>query len=277
MELKPLNYANGAALVTGGTSGIGKEIALELVRRGVKKIVIVAQEIEGLEEASAELREIDPACEVHTIKADLTDHDAADKIREDVDGKGWPIEILVNNAGFARKYIFAEKPEEDPSLAMVDVMVRAVVDLSLKFLPDMVKRGRGGILNLGSTAGYNPVPFTSAYAASKAFVISFSQAIREENRDSGVRVACVVPGVTSTDLSGEGHGEQRGTLDAVGVAEPDEVAKAAVDVLEANDAAKTLGWNNKLLAAAQSLLPDSVNAHLVAKSRGRPGEEGAQG
>lgn len=277
MDLQPLDYSNGAALVTGGTSGIGKEISFELVRRGVRKLVIVAQDENELNETAGELQKLDSACEVHTIEADLSDQGAAARIREDIDAKGWPVEILVNNAGFARKYIFAEKPEEDPSLAMVDVMVRAVVDMSLQFLPDMVKRGRGGILNLGSTAGYNPVPFTSVYAASKAFVISFSQAIREENIESGVRIACVVPGVTSTDLSGEGHGEQRGTLDAVGVAEPDDVAKAAVDVLEANDAAKTLGWNNKLLAAAQSLLPDSANAHLIAKSRGRPGEEGAEG
>ena len=277
MDLQPLDYSNGAALVTGGTSGIGKEISVELVRRGVRKLVIVAQDENELNETAGELQKLDPACEVHTIAADLSEHGAAAKVRENVDAKGWPVEILVNNAGFARKYIFAETPEEDPSLPMVDVMVRAVVDMSLKFLPDMVKRGRGGILNLGSTAGYNPVPFSSVYAASKAFVISFSQAIREENIDSGVRIACVVPGVTSTNLSGEGHGEQRGTLDAVGVAEPGDVAKAAVDVLEANDAAKTLGWNNKLLAAAQSLLPNSASAHLIAKSRGRPGEEGAEG
>ena len=156
---------------------------------------------------------------------------------------------------------------------MVDLMVRAVVDLSLHFLPDMVKRNRGGILNIGSTAGYSPVPFTSVYAASKAFVISFSQAIREENRGTGVRIACIVPGVTDTNLDGDGHGERRGALDMVGTADPADVGKAAVDVLEANEAARTYGWNNKALAAVQNMLPDSINAQLIAKSRGKPGED----
>jgi len=276
MDLQPLDYSNGAALVTGGTSGIGKEIALELVRRGVRKLVIVAQDENELNETAGELQKLDPACEVHTIATDLSEHDAAAKVRENVDAKGWPVEILVNNAGFARKYIFAEDRDNDPSLPMVDLMVRTVVDLSLRFLPDMVQRGRGGILNLGSTAGYSPVPFTAVYAASKAFVISFSQAIREENRDSGVRIACIVPGITDTNLDGDGHGEKRGVLDAVGIDDPADVAKGAVDVLENNEAARTFGWNNKLLAAAQSLLPESTNAHLIAKSRGRPGEDGGE-
>lgn len=273
METAPLDYTQGAALVTGGTSGIGKQIAVELVRRGVRKIVIVARDADKLDEAAAELRTVDADVEVHTIAVDLADHQAPAEVRKNVDAKGWPIEILVNDAGFGRKYVFAEDPENDPSLPMLDLMVRAVVNLSLLFLPDMVKRGRGGVLNIASTAGYEAVPYTAIYAASKAFVISFSQAIREENRDTGVRFACIVPGVTETNLDGQGHGERRGALDWVGIADPEDVAKVAVDVLEANDAARIHGWNNRLLQAAQDLLPKSVNAHLIAKARGRPGDE----
>lgn len=273
MDMTPLDYSNGAALVTGGTSGIGKEIAFELVRRGVRKIVIIARDAEKLEKTAIEIRGLNPDLQVHTIAADLSRHGAAAEIRKNVDALGWPVEILVNNAGLARKYIFAEDPKNDLSLAMVDVMVRAVVDLSLHFLPDIVKRRRGGILNIGSTAGYRSVPFTSVYAASKAFVISFSQAIREENIDKGVRIACIVPGITDTNLDGQGHGERRGVLDLVGIDDPADVAKGAVDVLEANEAARTFGWNNKLLNVAQSLLPESVNAHLIAKARGEPTEE----
>jgi short-subunit dehydrogenase len=273
MDLTPIDYAKGAALVTGGTSGIGKEIARELVRRGVEKIVIVAQDQEKLDRAATELRGLNPDLEVHTIAIDLSQHGAAGEIRKNVDAVGWAVEILVNNAGLARKYVFAEDPTNDPSLKMIDVMARALVDMSLHFLPDMVKRRRGGILNLGSTAGYAAVPYTSAYAASKAFVISFSQAIREENRDNGVRIACIVPGVTQTNLDGERHGERRGVLDLVGIDDPADVAKGAVEVFEANDPAKIFGWNNKILQLAQDLLPTSVNAHLIAKSRGAPGEE----
>ena len=104
----------------------------------------------------------------------------------------------MNDAGFGRKYVFGEDFRNDTSLVCIDLMVRAVVDLSLRFLPDMVKRRKGGILNVGSTACYQPVPYTSIYAASKEFILSWSQAIREENRhlDTGVLIAQVVPGVS---------------------------------------------------------------------------------
>jgi len=273
MDLAPLDYAKGAALVTGGTSGIGKEIALELVRRGVRKIVIVARDQEKLDRSVEELRGISADVEVHTIAIDLSEHDAAASIRSNVDAVGWAIEILVNNAGLARKYVFGKNPEHDPSLRIVDTMVRAVVDLSLKFLPDMVERRRGGILNIGSTAAFSSVPWTAAYAASKAFVVSFSQAIREENRENGVRVACIVPGITETNLDGNGHGERRGVIDIIGIDQPEDVAKGAVDVLEANEPASVFGWNNKLFRVAQEYLPSAWNSHRIAKSRGEPTED----
>lgn len=125
---------------------------------------------------------------VRTIQADLTSRDAPDKVQQEVQGWGWGVDILVNDAEFRRKYVFAEDFQNDTSLACIDLMVRAVVELSLRFLPDMVKRREGGILNVGSTTCYQPVPYTSIYAASKAFILSWSQAIREESRhrDTGV-------------------------------------------------------------------------------------------
>lgn len=273
MDLAPLDYTKGAALVTGGTSGIGKEIALELVRRGVQKIVIVAREQEKLDCVVEELRGVSAEVEVHTIAIDLSKHDAAAQVRANVDAVGWDVEILVNNAGLARKYVFAKDPENDPSLSIVDLMVRTVVDLSLKFLPDMVERRRGGILNIGSTAAFSSVPWTAAYAAAKAFVVSFSAAIREENIDKGVRVACIVPGITETNLDGQGHGERRGVIDIIGIDQPEDVAKGAVDVLEGNEAASVFGWNNKLFRIAQEYLPRAWNTHRTAKARGEPTEE----
>ncbi|MET0527337.1 MAG: SDR family NAD(P)-dependent oxidoreductase, partial [Microvirga sp.] len=114
--------------------------------------------------------------------------------------------------------------------------------------------------------------FTALYAASKAFMLSWSQAVREENRDTGVRVACIVPGITETNLDGDGHGERRGALDAVGIDQPETVAKAAVDALEENSAQSIVGTNNKLLKVAQGLVPDSVMARFVSKARGAPEE-----
>jgi len=272
MKLEKIDYARSTALVTGGSSGIGRAIALELATRGIRKMVVVARGEEKLAKVASELRQSVPGIDVREINIDLSKHDAPADVQRQVEAWGWRVDLLVNDAGLARKQLFAKDMETDISLLTVDLMIRAVVDLSLRFLPPMVERGHGGILNVSSTAAYNPVPFTAMYAASKAFMLSWSQAIREENRDTGVRVACIVPGVTETNLDGDGHGERRGILDAVGISQPDEVAKAAVDALEENAAQSIVGANNKILQMAQGLLPDSLKARLISKARGAPEE-----
>ncbi len=272
MDLKDISYAQSTALVTGGSSGIGRAIATELIARGVRQIVIVAQDAEKLEHAAFEMRQSSDSVDVRTLSIDLSKHDSPAEVQRQIESWGWQVDILVNDAGIARKQKFAMNKENDISLLTVDLMVRAVIDLSLRFLPPMVERGYGGILNVCSTACYNPVPFTAMYAASKAFMLSWSQAVREENHDTGVRVACIVPGVTQTNLDGDGHGERRGLLDAVGIDQPEDVAKAAVDALEDNAAQSIVGANNKLLQMAQGLLPDAVKARLISKARGAPEE-----
>jgi short-subunit dehydrogenase len=275
MALPNIDFSTSTALVTGGSSGIGRAIAEELVARGVRQLILVAQTEEKLTNAGQEIEASTEGLSVRTLQVDLTARDAAGKVQKEIQGWGWTVDLLVNNAGFGRKYVFAEDFQTDTSLACVDLMVRAVVEFSLRFLPDMVKRRRGGILNVGSTACYQPVPYTAIYVASKSFVLSFSQAIREEqrHRDTGIRVACVVPGVTETNLDGQGHGERRGPIEWVGVDQPDRVAKVAVDALEENAAAKVVGWNNKAFHTALNVLPDSAKAMLVSNTRGVPGKE----
>lgn len=273
MTMSDIDYSATTALVTGGSSGIGRAIAVELVKRGVRRLVLVAQNEKRLAEAVSDIEGSTPGTTVRTIKTDLSKQEGPAEVQQKIQEWDWPVDLLVNNAGFARKYHFARNPETDTSLATVDLMVRAVVDLSLRFLPDMIKRGRGGILNVGSTAGYQAVPYTAMYAASKAFVISFSAAIRQENLETGVRVACVVPGITETNLDGKGHGETRGALDKVGIDQPEDVAKVAVDVFEANEAARVVGWNNKIQSTVFSMIPDSITSGLIASARGPPAEE----
>jgi short-subunit dehydrogenase len=275
MGLADLDFSASTALVTGGSSGIGRAIADELVARGVQKLIIVAQDETKLSQAAREIEASKSGVEVRTIKANLSSHDGPKNVRKQIEESGWTVDILVNNAGFGRKYNFAEDPENDTSLACVDLMVRAVVEMSLLFLPGMKERRKGGILNIGSTACYQPVPYTAIYAASKAFVLSFSQAIREENiqGDTGIRIACVVPGVTQTNLDGQGHGEKRGPIEKIGVDQPEDVAKVAVDTFRDNAAERVVGWNNHAFHTAMGLLPDSINARVVAMSRGPPGQE----
>jgi len=179
---------------------------------------------------------------------------------------------LVNDAGFGRRYVFGENFENDTSLACVDLLVRAIVELSLRFLPSIIKRRTRGILDVGSTACYQPVPYTSIYAASKAFILSWFPAIREKNRhcDTGVRIAQVVPGVTETNLDGQGHSERRGPIEWVCVDNPADVTRVAVDALMGNAAAKVVGWNNRAFHAGMNVLPDSAKAMLVSTSHGVP-------
>lgn len=275
MHLPDVDFTASTALVTGGSSGIGRAIADELVKRGLRQLILVARTAEKLTNVAGEIEASTPGLTVRNIQADLSDRDAPEKVQKEVEGFGWEVDILVNNAGFGRKYVFAEDFQNDSSLACLDLMVRAVVELSLRFLPGMMKRRKGGLLNVGSTACYQPVPYTSIYAASKAFILSWSQAIREENRhrETGVRVAQIVPGVTDTNLDGEGHGEKRGPIEWVGVDQPADVAKVAVDAFQENAAAKVVGWNNCAFHTAMDILPDSAKAKVVSASRGMPGSE----
>jgi len=274
MSLPDIDFAASTALVTGGSSGIGLAIAKELVKRGVRQLVITGTDETKLDKVASEIKSSASDLKLHTLSIDLSSHDGPSNLYKQVQEWGLSIDLLVNNAGFARKYIFAEDPASDSSLKTVDLMVRAPVDLALLCLPSMVKAGRGGVLNVGSTAAYQPVPYTALYAASKAFILSWSQAIRQEqiSAKTGVRFACVVPGITETNLAGDGHGEKRGPIDNVGIDQPEDVAKVAVDVLEANDATRIVGWNNKIFQGAMGLLPTSTVAGIVASARGPPGE-----
>ena len=275
MSLPDVDFDASTCLVTGGTSGIGLAIAEELIARGARRMVLVARNEKSLASTAASLKEKTPGLDVRTIQADLSEGDGPAKVHDQIKEWDWTVDILVNNAGFGRKYVFAQDPEKDTSMANVGVLVAAVVDSSLRFLPEMVKRGRGGILNVGSTGGYQPVPFTASYAAGKAFVMTFSQGIRQEQltMKTGVRIACIVPGVTETNLDGEGRGETRGPISKVGIDQPSDVAKVAVDAYEENAAAKIVGWNNYIFHAMQGVLPASTIAAGVAAARGKPGEE----
>ncbi|EST05669.1 Short-chain dehydrogenase/reductase SDR [Kalmanozyma brasiliensis GHG001] len=267
--MNKVDYSTSTALITGPTSGIGRSIAFEIVSKGIARLVLVGRQQSKLDQTADELRQKCSARqEIRTILADLTEREAGANVQSKVDEWGWSIDILINNAGVARKASFASK--DDNALDCVDTLVRIVIDLSSRFLPGMLERRRGGLLNIGSTAAYQPVPWTATYAACKAFLLSWSQAVRQENLESGVRIACIVPGITKTNLNGQGGGEVRGLLDYVGIHKSDDVAKAALDAFERNSAAKILGLNNQLLRLSGVPVPASVMARVVATSRGAP-------
>ena len=193
----PEPSVSNTALVTGASSGIGAEIASQLAARG-HSLVLVARREERLRSLATELA-ADHDVQAEVIACDLGDPAERDRLEQELRSRGRAVEILVNNAGFGHQADFARSPRER-MVEMVRLNVEAVVDLTSRFLDPMVERGRGSVINIASLAAFQPLPGSSVYGASKAFVLSFSEAIRTELRGSGVTVTAVCPGPARTEF-----------------------------------------------------------------------------
>jgi uncharacterized protein len=193
----PKPSSGSAALVTGASAGIGAEIARELARRG-HGVILVARRKDRLDELASELRK-EHGIRAETLGCDLSKPASRDRLPGRVESLGLDVEILINNAGFATGGAFAES---DPAreLEQVRVLVEAVVALTSAFLPGMVKRRRGAILNVASTAGMQPLPYSVGYSAAKAYVLTFSEALHQEVRGQGVTVTALAPGPVDTEF-----------------------------------------------------------------------------
>lgn len=229
MALPPPSPAS-TALVTGASSGIGVEIARALASRG-HGITIVARRQEPLAALAAELA-AEHSIRAEAIGADLAEAGDRDKLAAAIDELGLVVEILVNNAGVGTYGSFATLSRED-ELAMVRLNVEAVTDLQARYLPAMVGRGQGTVINISSTSAFQPMPGMATYAASKAFVLSQGEALHQELKGTGVTVTTVCPGPIQTDFA-----ETSGT-DAVGDdlpgmfwMSPEELAEDAVEAAE---------------------------------------------
>ena len=179
------------ALVTGASSGIGEALARKLAERGYR-VGLVARSEEKLRELAEEI-----GGETEVLPCDLADAKARDRLATEIEGRGLTVEVLVNNAGFGVYDDFAES-DRDRELKLARLNVEAVVDLTHRFLPGMVQRGRGAIVNTASTSAFQPIPGNAGYSASKAFVLTFSEAIHEETRRAGVTVTALCPGPVRT-------------------------------------------------------------------------------
>jgi len=198
---------DGAALVTGASGGIGLELA-RLLARGGHDLVLVARSAEKLQTLAREL-EGEHGVRAHALPADLTDPGAPERIAAELRGRGVEVEVLVNNAGFGVAAPFAEA-DTARQVEMIQVNVTALTHLTRLFLPAMLSRRSGRILNVASTAAFQPGPFLAVYYATKAYVLSFSEAVAEEVRGTGVTVTALCPGPTHTGFAAEARME--GTL-----------------------------------------------------------------
>ena len=184
-------------LITGASSGIGESFARQLAARG-RNVLLVARSEDKLATLCNELGR-DNKISAQYIALDLTGPDAAAHLFEETERRGLSVETLINNAGYGSVGDFTNQDLER-ELRMIDLNIKALVALMHRFLAPMRERKRGAVINVASTAGFQPVPFMATYAATKAFVLSFSEALWEENRPLGIKVMALCPGVTETNF-----------------------------------------------------------------------------
>ena len=259
----PEPSVSSTALVTGASSGIGAAIAKELASRDYA-VTLVARREERLSSLATEISsEHGVAAEV--VACDLADPAERDRLESELRSRGRAVELLVNNAGFGHQADFATSPR-DRMVGMVRINVETVVDLTARFIPGMVERGRGAVVNIASTASFQPLPGSAVYAASKAFVLSFSEAIRTELRGSGVIVTAVCPGPVRTefmDVAGAPGVEER-TPGAVWMS-PEEIARHAVDGAEHDRRVVVPGTLNRAGALVGQHSPRAVALPLISR------------
>jgi short-subunit dehydrogenase len=250
------------ALITGASSGIGLELAREFARHGHPLIITAPVESE-LHDVAREL-EAETGVSVRLIPKDLEEPGAAEGIYETTRRKGEAVQILVNNAGLGHLGRFWELPI-DSILSMIRLNVEAVVRLTRLFLPDMVQRKRGRLLNTASVAGFEPGPQMATYHATKAFVLSLSESLVEELKDTGVTVTALCPGVTDADFLPKARMSETRLFQQGNVMAPQEVAAEGYEALMRGDPLCVVGGLNKAQVFARRFMTKSAQAKMAGK------------
>ncbi|HXY43710.1 MAG TPA: SDR family oxidoreductase [Acidimicrobiales bacterium] len=278
--MQPYEYRGKTALVTGASSGIGKAFAEELVVRGVDRVILVARRETVLREVGDALVGSKPV-RVDVIAEDLSLPGAHRQVAAAVASLGATVDVLVNSAGFGTYGLLQDLADTTLQEEM-SLNCATLVGLTAAFLPGMQSRGSGVIVNVSSTAAFQPLPYMAVYAATKAFVLSFTEALWGENRHSGVRLLALCPGPTETPF-----------FDRVGAAEasvgrrqsPDTVVAVALRAVDQGRPVVVCGWPNAVLArmprlvparpviilAGRTLRPRSRRTHTEATHQASPG------
>ncbi len=250
------------ALITGASAGLGTEFAKLFAADG-HNVVLVARRVDRLEALAKELMS-SHSIQAIAIRADLTEDDAPQKLHAELRNRGIDIDFLVNNAGFGSNGAFLEQDIER-ELNMIRVNVTALTHLTHVFLADMVKRGSGRVLNIGSTAGFQAGPFMATYYASKAYVISLSEALAAEVKGKGVSVTVSCPGPTETEFAGNAGNDKSQLFQSGLVAKADRVAKEAYAAMMSGDRMVIHGLMNKISTQSLRFIPRSVGQFIAAK------------
>lgn len=238
----------GSALVTGASSGLGIQYAEQLARAGMD-LILVARSEDALNHVAQDIR-AKHAREVTVLATDLTDREARAGLIADVESRGLTVDVLVNNAGFGTTGEFATI-DSDRLLREIELNCAALTHLARTFLPGMLSRRYGAIINVASTAGFQPLPHMAVYAATKAYVRSLSQAMWSETRGTGVRVLSVCPGPTETQFFVNTGSPSMMTNRRT----PEEVVQSTFRALNRDRPEVVDGSMNRVTAVASSLAP----------------------
>ena len=255
-------------LVTGASSGIGLELARCFAAEG-SRLILVARNTSALDKLAEELRR-DYKVEAIVLSADLSLPETPKKIFSELKGRGIVVDVLVNNAGFGAHGLFSELPLQR-QLEMIQVNVTALTELTGLFLPGMVERHRGGVLNVASVAGFVPGPGMAVYYATKAFVLSFSEALAGELAGTGVKVMALCPGPTATNFGKVAHfndNNDNARLVRVASMTAEEVAVKGHKAFRAGRVVAVSGWRNRLLVLLIRMTPRLLVRRIARKFNG---------
>ncbi|HVU50393.1 MAG TPA: SDR family oxidoreductase [Polyangia bacterium] len=261
MADKEKGQAKKTALVTGASSGLGLELARLFAADG-HDVVLVARRRPELEALAARLV-AERGVQAHVLPADLADAAAPERLVAELERRGLEIEFLVNNAGFGARGPFVGL-DLGRQLGMIQVNVAALTSLTRRLLPGMLARKSGRILNLGSTAGFQPGPGMAVYYATKAYVNSFTEALAFELRGTGVTATVSCPGATETEFGQVANNGKSRLFKAGAMAAPP-VAAAAYRAMMAGKVSLVHGARNKLLIQSQRLAPRAAVRAIAAR------------
>jgi short-subunit dehydrogenase len=246
-------------LITGASAGLGERFALEVAAQG-QDVILVARRAERLEQLAQTIRGRH-GVSAEVFVSDLGAPGAPAKLMADIAARGLMVDTLINNAGFGARGNFAEIARDEQA-RMIDLNCRALMELSHAVLPGMIQRGTGGILNIASTAAFQPGPWMTVYYATKAFVLSFSEGLHEEVVGQGVHVSALCPGPTRTEFAevadmGDSALFKRFASDA------ESVVRDGLRALAANRAVKVSGAMNSVMAASIRFTPRGIARRLA--------------
>lgn len=258
--MSKIDYRRQTVIVTGASSGLGAEFARQLARRGAD-LVLVARRADRLKDLSDELTRAHGVT-VHVVARDLGQPDAGRTLRAELESRGIHATGLVNNAGFGTHNAFTDE-DPDRLQSMIALNVSALVDLSRAYIDPLNSADTGILINVASLLGFQPTPYLSVYGATKAFVLSFTESLWEENRGTGLRVLAVCPGATKTEFY-DAAGSETADYGAKRVT-PEHVVKMALDTLDRRSAPPSVITNGRPIALASKILPRRLIVRIMGR------------